>query len=139
VITAPDLRSGGSTLLLRTLFLLMMRFFVFLKNLAAMWDNNGVDLGEALFGEEGEVFLQGGEGKFEGHVEGGLAEELAHEGVVVGDVVEAVVVAVERKTAAADKRKQSLISFRITSFWERDPPPSDRNSPSLEKKLSGKF
>lgn len=58
---------------------------------------DGVDLGEAFFGEQGEVFLQGGEGKFESHVEGGLAEELTHEGVVVGDVVEAVVVAVERK------------------------------------------
>lgn len=58
--------------------------------------DDGVDLGEAFFGEEGEVFLEGGEGKFEGHVEGGLAEELAHEGVVVRDVVEAVVVAAER-------------------------------------------
>jgi hypothetical protein len=37
----------------------------------------------------------GGEGKLEGPVEGGLAEELAHEGVEVGDVEEAVVVAVE--------------------------------------------
>jgi len=64
--------------------------------------NDGVDFGEACFGEEGEVFFEGGEGKFEGHVEGGLTEELAHEGVVVGDVVEAVVVAVEAEPDDAE-------------------------------------
>ena len=54
-----------------------------------------VDFGEVFFGEEGEVFFEGGEGEDEGHVEGGLAEELAHQRIEVGDVVEAVVVAVK--------------------------------------------
>lgn len=73
-----------------------------MKGLATMPGDDGVDLGEAFFGEQGEVFLQGGEGKFESHVEGGLAEELTHEGVVVGDVVEAVIVAIERKADDAE-------------------------------------
>ena len=59
--------------------------------------DDGVDLGEAFFGKEGEVFFEGREGEFEGHVEGGLAEKLTNKGVVVGDVVEAVVVAIERE------------------------------------------
>jgi len=57
--------------------------------------DDGVDLCEAFFGEQREVFFEGGEGKFEGHVEGRLPEKLAHKGVVVGDVVEAIVVAVQ--------------------------------------------
>jgi hypothetical protein len=63
---------------------------------------DGVDFGKVLLGEEGEVFFEGGEGEDEGHVEGGLAEELAHERVGVGDVVEAVVVAVEADPDGAE-------------------------------------
>lgn len=64
--------------------------------------DDGVDFGEVFFGEEGEVFFERGEGEDEGHVEGGLAEELAHKGVEVGDVVEAVVVAVEAEPDDAE-------------------------------------
>ena len=60
--------------------------------------DDSVDLGETFFGEQGEVFFEGGEGKFKGHVEGGLAQKLTNEGVVIGDVVKAVVVAVEAET-----------------------------------------
>jgi hypothetical protein len=66
-----------------------------LNALASVPRDDGVDFDKVLLGEEGEVFFEGGEGENEGHVEGGLAEELAHEGVGVGDIVEAVVVAVE--------------------------------------------
>ncbi|MFT6180942.1 MAG: hypothetical protein ACJA1W_003297 [Akkermansiaceae bacterium] len=80
--------------------------------------NDGVDLGEAFFGEEGEVFFQGGEGKFEGHVEGGLAEKLAHEGVVVRDVMEAVVVAAERKPDDSEDENLPEIHAGATGgFW----------------------
>ena len=48
-----------------------------------MPSDDGVDFDEVALGEEGEVFFEGGEGKCEGHFEGGLAEELAHEGVEV--------------------------------------------------------
>ncbi len=68
--------------------------------------DDGVDLGETFFGEQGEVFFEGGEGKFKGHVEGRLAEELTHEGVVVGDVVKTVVVAV--KTETDDSKDEDL-------------------------------
>ena len=67
-----------------------------------MTGDDGVDLREVVFGEEGEVFFEGGERECEAHVEGGLAEELAHEGVEVGSVVEAVVVAVEGEADDAE-------------------------------------
>lgn len=70
--------------------------------MASVARDDGVDFGEVFFGEEGEVFFEGGEGKDEGHVEGGLAEELAHEGVEIRDVVEAVVVAVEAEPDDAE-------------------------------------
>lgn len=60
-----------------------------------MSSNDGVDLSEVIFGEQGEVFFERGEGKLEGHVEGGLAEKLTDEGVEIGGVMEAVVVAIE--------------------------------------------
>jgi len=66
-----------------------------LNGLASVLGDDGVDLGEVFFGEEGQVFFERGEGKFKGHVKGGLPEELAHQGVEVRDVVETVVVAIE--------------------------------------------
>lgn len=73
-----------------------------MNGLASVLCDDGVDFLEVVFGEQGEVFFEGGEGKFEGHVEGGLAEELAHEGVEVGDVMKAVVVAVEGEPDGAE-------------------------------------
>ena len=60
-----------------------------------MPSDDGVDFDEVALGEEGEVFFERGEGKLEGPVEGGLAEDLTDEGVEVGGVVEAVVVAIQ--------------------------------------------
>jgi len=76
--------------------------------------DDGVDLGEAFFGEEGEVFFESGEGKFERHVEGGLAEELAHQRVVVGDVVESVVVAIQREPDDAEDEDGPEVHARAT-------------------------
>jgi len=76
-----------------------------------------VDFGEVFFGEEGEVFFEGGEGEDEGHVEGGLAEELAHEGVEVGDVVEAVVVAVEAEPDGAEDEDLPEVHARAAGVF----------------------
>ena len=80
-----------------------------------MPSDDGVDLSEVSFGEKGEVFFEGGEGKFEGHVKGGLAEELTHEGVVVCDVVEAVVVAVEAEADDSENKNLPKIHAWTTS------------------------